>query len=63
MDAGSTQEVTSVVTDDLNQSLNQQVLLESLRGDREQLADELAASRADLDDRNEDLEAQQAQVK
>ncbi len=63
VDAGSTAALAAVATDDLNTSLNQQVLLDSLRGDREQLADELVASRGDLDDRNADLETQQADVK
>ena len=62
MDAGSDGALAVLQTSDLDESLNQQVLLDTLRGDREQLADDLAASRADLDDRRADLEVQQAQV-
>ncbi len=63
MDAGSSAALATLKTEDLDDSLNQQVLLDSLRGDRVQLADELSASRADLDDRQADLEAQQSDVK
>jgi cell wall-associated NlpC family hydrolase len=63
MDAGSNSSLAVLQTSDLDDSLNQQVLLDTLRGDREELADELAASRADLDDRQADLESQQADVK
>jgi cell wall-associated NlpC family hydrolase len=63
MDAGSNSSLAVMQTSDLDDSLNQQVLLDTLRGDREELADELTASRADLDDRQADLEAQQADVK
>lgn len=62
MDAGSSAELVAVSSSDVNQSLNQQVLLSSLRGNREQLSDELAASRADLDDRKAELADKQAEV-
>lgn len=62
MDAGSSAELVAVSTSDVNQSVNQQVLLGSLRGNREQLSDELAASRADLDDRKAELADKQAEV-
>lgn len=62
MDAGSSSELVAVSSADVNQSVNQQVLLGSLRGNREQLADELAASRADLDDRRSELADRQSDV-
>ncbi len=62
MDAGSARGSPPCRRRDINTSLNQKVLLESLHGDREQLTDDLSASRADLDDRNAELEAQQADV-
>lgn len=62
MDAGSSSELIAVSTADVNQSVNQQVLLGSLRGNREQLSDELAASRADLDDRKSELADKQSEV-
>ena len=62
MDAGSASGLVAVSTADVNQSVNQQVLLGSLRGNREQLSDELAASRADLDDRKSELADKQSEV-
>ena len=62
MEAGSTQAVAALGTSDLNDSLNQKMLLDTLRGDREQLADDLTASRADLADRQADLVAKQDQL-
>lgn len=62
MDAGSADTLAAVSTDDVNSSMNQQVMLSSLRGDREQLTDELAASRADLQDRKDELAQKQADV-
>lgn len=62
MDAGSAAGLVAVSTADVNQSVNQQVLLGSLRGNREQLSDELAASRADLDDRKSELADKQSEV-
>lgn len=62
MDAGSASELVAVSSADVNQSINQQVLLGSLRGNREQLSDELAASRADLDDRKSELADKQSEV-
>ncbi len=62
MDAGSEAELASVSSSDMNQSVNQQVLLGSLRGDREQLSDQLAASRTDLNDFKAELAEQQSKV-
>ncbi len=62
MEAGSTQAVAALGTSDLNDSLNQKMLLDTLRGDREQLADDLTASRADLADRQADLVTKQDQL-
>ncbi len=62
MDAGSSSELVAISNDDVNTSMNQQVMLSSLRGDREELTDELAASRADLQDRKDELASKQSEV-
>ncbi|MFV0315372.1 MAG: NlpC/P60 family protein [Microthrixaceae bacterium] len=62
MDAGSSAALVALSNDDMNKSLNQQVLLGALRGDREELTDELAASRADLQDRKDELADKQSEV-
>jgi cell wall-associated NlpC family hydrolase len=62
MEAGSTQAVLASGSADLNSTLNQKMLLDTLRGDRQQLTDDLTASKADLQDRQAELEAQQAEL-
>jgi cell wall-associated NlpC family hydrolase len=62
MEAGSTQAITAVGTSDLNSTLNQKMLLDTLRGDREQLADDLSAVRSDLADRESELAAKQEKL-
>lgn len=47
---------------DPNQAVNTQVLLEFLRGDRQLVADEIAVSRAELEDRSAELEATDARL-
>jgi len=62
MEAGSTQAMLASGSADLNSTLNQKMLLDTLRGDRQQLTDDLTASKADLQDRQAELEAQQAEL-
>ena len=55
MEAGSTQAMLASGSADLNSTLNQKMLLDTLRGDRQQLTDDLTASKADLQDRQAEL--------
>jgi cell wall-associated NlpC family hydrolase len=59
MEAGSTAALLSAGSSDINETVNEQVLLETLRGDRLQLAEEMSARRSDLDARNTELTDQQ----
>jgi cell wall-associated NlpC family hydrolase len=49
-------------TGDPNQAVNQQVLLETLQGDRQQVADDLRAAKLDLADKQSDLESSTKQL-
>ena len=55
MSAGS--DVAGLGVGDPNSAVNEKVLLETLHGDREQVADGLRAAQMDLDDRTAELEA------
>ncbi len=49
-------------TGDPNQAVNQKVLLETLQGDRQQVADDLRAAKLDLADKQSDLESSAKQL-
>jgi cell wall-associated NlpC family hydrolase len=59
MEAGSSAALLAVASSDVNEVVNQQVLLETLRGDRLQLAEDISARRSDLGARNAELTDQQ----
>jgi cell wall-associated NlpC family hydrolase len=60
MEAGSSAALLAAASStDVNEVVNQQVLLETLRGDRLQLAEDISARRSDLDARNSELADQQ----
>jgi cell wall-associated NlpC family hydrolase len=59
MEAGSSAAMLAAASTDVNEVVNQQVLLETLRGDRLQLAEDIAARRSDLDARDAELADQQ----
>ena len=61
MGAGSGAE-TGLGGDDPNQGVNQKVLLDTVRGDRTQLTDDLDAAKKDLADRNAELEATKSEL-
>ncbi|HNJ24532.1 MAG TPA: hypothetical protein PLF94_14420, partial [Microthrixaceae bacterium] len=54
MSAGS--DVAGLGVGDPNVAVNEKVLMETLHGDRQQVADDLRAAQMDLDDRSADLE-------
>ena len=54
MSAGS--DVAGIGVGDPNVAVNEKVLMETLHGDRQQVADDLRAAQMDLDDRSADLE-------
>lgn len=62
MEAGSTTALMMAGNSDINQTVNQQVLLDTLRGDRLQLSEDIAAVRSDLDAREAELAAQQVEL-
>lgn len=55
MSAGS--DVAGLGVGDPNKAVNERVLMETLHGDRQQVADDLRAAQLDLDDRNSELES------
>jgi cell wall-associated NlpC family hydrolase len=59
MEAGSSEALLAAASTDVNEVVNQQVLLDTLRGDRLQLAEDISARRSDLDARNAELADQQ----
>jgi cell wall-associated NlpC family hydrolase len=60
MEAGSSAALLAAASStDVNEVVNQQVLLDTLRGDRLQMAEDIAARRSDLDARNAELAGQQ----
>jgi len=61
MGAGSGSQV-ALGTGDPNQAVNQKVLLETLQGDQQQVADDLRAARMDLDDRTSELRSSTKQL-
>ena len=61
MGAGSGAE-TGLGGDDPNQGVNQKVMLDTVRGDRTQLTDDLDAAKKDLADRNAELEATKSEL-
>lgn len=59
MEAGSSAALLAAASTDVNEVVNQQVLLDTLRGDRLQMAEDISARRSDLDARNAELADQQ----
>ncbi len=53
--AGAHEQALAAASSDPNDAVNSQVMLDILRGDRELLADDIAAGRRDLEDRAADL--------
>lgn len=62
MEAGSTRALTVAEPSDMNRAVNQRVLLDTLRGDRLEIVEEISASRSDLQARRAELDDQQAEL-